>query len=134
METALQERSHVSPFCIHTVSARATLRPGGKAPLSGLSQNVLLNNVGVLSPWEVGKAQPGDWPARQHTWLWDGDCHRAERPPGSPEQRAVPGGPDFPGQAARAGAAAATLQSRVRRLALPGPWPTRRSGPGVALS
>lgn len=55
MERAKQERSHVSPFCIHTVSARATLRVGRKAPLSGLSQNVLLNNVGVPSPWEVGE-------------------------------------------------------------------------------
>lgn len=78
MHTAVQERSHVSPFFIRTLWARSALKLGRNVHLSGLSQSVLLNNVGVLGPWE---AQHRAWPATAAWAALEGGCRRAETPP-----------------------------------------------------
>lgn len=81
METAVKEQSHVSPG--------SALRLGRKAHLSGLSQSVLLNRVGVLSPWE---AQRRDWPAWHRARLWEGRCHKK-----NPRAEGTAGRPCLPG-------------------------------------
>lgn len=100
--------SHACPFFIHSSPVghsegtvlRECREPSGpsvsrKGHLSDLPQGVLLDNVGVLSPWEMWgrrRIETGQWGSAQAPGK--GRCCRAERVGELQEQRAVRGNPD----------------------------------------